>query len=93
MTFRDATSPDWVIRWGTDYDFGWVERALGLAPGSYEQRELREWIAFIEPHYGETKHLGLYDFAERTTGRVEKVVAGEVSNNIWAIGYWKGAAA
>jgi hypothetical protein len=93
MPFRDATSPDWVIRWGTDYDLGWVEQALGLSPGSYDERQAGESLTFIEPHYGEQKHLSLYDFADRATGGVRKVVIGEISNNVWAIGYWKGAAA
>jgi hypothetical protein len=90
--WRDTSSPDWVIRWGTEGEPRWLERELGLLEDGYEQRNLGVWLNFIEPLYGETKSLAVYEFEEAGTARVEIVVWGEITNNIWAQGYWKGDA-
>ena len=72
-----------------DRIIGWIEAALGLKPGSYAERGAGESLTFVDPHYGENKRLSVYELVA-PDGRVHKVVAGEVSNNIWAIGYWAG---
>jgi hypothetical protein len=60
-----------------------------MPAGSYEARTLSETLAFVHDHH--TYRLNAYDWRERATGRTRRVVQGEVSNGVWAVGYWKGS--
>ena len=90
--WRDPSSPDWMIRWGVDYDLSWLERELNMPAGTYEKRSLGDALEFVEPHRMEIKGLHPYEFIDRATGRSRKVVIGEITNGIWADGYWTGTA-
>lgn len=88
--WRDTASSGWVMSWGEGTERAWLERALGLPKGGYRLDSLRGTLDFRDPHYGERKDLHLYDLVEPRGTR--KVVLGEISNGIYAVGYWQGAA-
>jgi hypothetical protein len=88
--WRDTASPDWVMSWGRVDETDWLERELGLKPGRYRLVSLRERLRFVDPKYGELKDLFLYDLTVGSGAETRKVVTGELSNGIWAQGYWKG---
>ena len=88
--WRDTTAPNWVMSWGEGSERAWLERALGLVPGAYRLDGLQASLDFRDPKYGDMKDLFLYDLVQPQGTR--KVVIGEISNGIYAVGYWQDAA-
>ncbi len=85
--WRDTTSPGWVMSWGEGTEDTWLERKLGLSKGGYRLDSLRIRLDFRDPKYGDLKDLSLYNLVEPRGTR--KVVLGEISNGIYAVGYWR----
>jgi hypothetical protein len=88
--WRDTASPDWVLSWGHIEENDWLERELGLSRGRYRTESLQTRLSFKEPRRGEQKNLSLYDLVDQRSDAVRKVVIGEITNGIWAQGYWRG---
>jgi hypothetical protein len=92
MPWQDTTSPDWVMRWGALDDDPWLEQQLSLVPGGYRRERADGSLTFVSPHYaGETHAFPLYDLIDTRSGRRWKHVFGEITNGIYAIGYWRGS--
>lgn len=90
--WRDTASPGWVLSWGRGDETDWLERELGLKPGRYRLERGEGRLTFIEPHRGERKDLFLYELTVRDGEKPLTVVIGEITNGIWAQGYWRGPA-
>ena len=88
--WRDTTAPNWLMSWGEGSENAWLERTLGLSKGGYRLDSVRGALDFRDPKYGDLKALFLYDLVEPRGTR--KVVIGEISNGIYAVGYWQDAA-
>ena len=90
MGWQDTKSGDWITSWGESSESEWLERELDLRPGSYSLRSLGENLSFRSPAYDEFNELFLYDLTDSRSGVTRKVVIGEISNGIYAVGYWRG---